>query len=196
MLLQSEHLRARDRPIQIGREQLSGLSALLYRGALHDVTSTLLSPPEPCEFFNRLSSASFSCSRGMFSPNSAPDSRTYPERRRFNAARPRVNLDFTVPSEISSTSAISSYDISSKSRKTRVVRYGSGTSRNSASTLCRTSQWTALSKGDSPRSTNAACTAHSPIASPSVSIGSIDVSRALCRNHQRLRFAASCNAMR
>src|SRR5216684_6573959 len=121
MLLQSEHLRARHRPIQIGREQLSGLSALLYRGALHDVTSTLLPPPEPCEFFNRLScSSSSSC--GVFSPNSAPDSRTYAERRRFNAARPRVNLDFTVPSEISSTSAISSYDISSKSRKTRVVR--------------------------------------------------------------------------
>src|SRR3984893_7586970 len=195
MLLQSEHLRARDRPIQIGREQLSGLSALLYRGALHDVTSTLLSPPEPCEFFNRLSCSS-SC--GVFSPNSAPDSRTYAERRRFNAARPRVNLDFTVPREISSTSAISSYDISSKSRKTRVVRYGSGTSRNSASTLCRTSQWAALSKGDSPRSTNAACTADWPTPSPSVSIsiGSIDVSRALCRNHQRRRFAASCNAIR
>src|SRR6202049_1793229 len=194
MLLQSEHLRARDRPIQIGREQLSGLSALLYRGALHDVTSTLLPPADACEFFNRLSCSSSSC--GVFNPNSAPDSRTYAERRRFNARRPSVNLDLPVPSETSSTSAISSYDISSESRKTRVVRYGSGTSRNSASTLCRTSQWAALSKGDSPRSTNAACTADSPTASPSVSIGSMDVSRALCRNHQRRRFAASYNAIR
>src|SRR5712671_3525713 len=120
MMLQSEHLRARDRPIQIGREQRSGVSALLYRGALHDVTSTLLPPPEPCEFFNRLSCCSSSC--GRFSPNSAPDSRTYAERRRFKAARPRVNLDFTVPSEISSTSAISSCYSYAKSRKTGPVR--------------------------------------------------------------------------
>src|SRR5260370_16757935 len=99
MLLQSEHLRARERPIEIGREQPSGLSALLYRGALHDVTSTLLRPPEPCELFNRLSCSSSSC--GAFSPNSAPHSRPYAESLPFTAARPRVTLHFTVPTQIS-----------------------------------------------------------------------------------------------
>ena len=45
---------------------------------------------------------------------------TYAVKRRRNASRPRVNRDFTVPSETSVISAISSYDMSSRSRKITV----------------------------------------------------------------------------
>src|ERR1019366_2268731 len=48
-------------------------------------------------------------SAGANSPNSGPTSRIYPVNFLRSASRPRVMRDFTVPSEIARTSAISSY---------------------------------------------------------------------------------------
>src|SRR5258708_38124584 len=124
MGLQGQHLSPSDYPIQIGRQQSLHVRALhrhAFRKAglrghvLHGITSTLL--PPPATRFPRLSSFS-----GAVSPSCPPTSRTYGASRCFGACRPRVNLDFTVPNEICRTSAISSYDISSRSRRISVVR--------------------------------------------------------------------------
>src|SRR5690348_4161156 len=133
MILQREHLRARHRSIQVWRKQPFRLWALQFHDfpcALHEITSTLLPPPATCD---RKLRSSFSESAGAVNPSSCPTSRTYGASLCRSASLPRVSRDFTVPSEISSTSAISSYDISSRSRKISVVRYGSGTLRNSSS---------------------------------------------------------------
>src|SRR5579863_2470396 len=151
MFLQSEHLRARHCPIQIRRKQLLCLGTLQsldfscahLPNANHGITSTLLPPPSTCDrelFFSRF---------GAVNPSSSPTSRTYGASLCRSASLPRVSRDFTVPSEISSTSAISSYDISSRSRRTSVVRYGSGTFLNSSSTRACTSWCATLSNGES-----------------------------------------------
>src|SRR5579872_2625162 len=150
MTLQCEHLRARQRSVQIRREQLLRLRALQSHAcpcarllhANHGITSTLLPPPVACERSPR-------CSCGALNPSSFPTSRTYGANLCLSASLPRVSLDFTVPNETSKTSAISSYDISSRSRSTSVVRYGSGTFLNSCSTRCCTSWCATFSKGDS-----------------------------------------------
>src|SRR4029077_6084372 len=133
MTLQRQHLRACHRSVQVWREQPLRLGALqshsFFRARLsnanHGITSTLLPPPATCD--------REPCSLGA-NPSSFPTSRTYGVSLCRRASLPRVSLDFTVPSETSSTSAISSYDISSRSRRISVVRYGSGTLRNSSST--------------------------------------------------------------
>src|SRR5271166_6245009 len=146
MILQCEHLRARHRAVQIWREQPLRLGALQFYNfpcALrhHGVTSTLLPPPAT---FDRPLRPS-----GAVNPSSFPTSCTYGVSLCRNASLPRVSLDFTVPSETSRTSAISSYDISSRSRRISVVRYGSGTFLNSSSTRFCTSCCATLSNGDS-----------------------------------------------
>src|SRR5882724_7912084 len=77
---------------------------------------------------------------------------TYCSNLFFSAWRPRIRRDFTVPSDAPVTSAISSYERSSMSRRITVVRYGSLICDSSASTLARTSSCMAHSKGDSERS--------------------------------------------
>src|SRR5260370_5359484 len=201
--LQRQHLGSRDCSIQVGRQQSLRGAALhrrprrngLHGHILHGITSTLLPPPATCDRKLVCSSS------GALSPNSPPTSRTKGASLCFSACRPRVNLDFTVPSEICNTSAISSYDMSSRSRRISVLRYGSGICRSSASTRFCTSQCATLSNGQSPQSVSAFCIAAfcikpSPFAKPSDSNGSIEVSCALCRNHHRFRFAASCSAIR
>src|SRR5271163_2406960 len=109
MRLQPLHLSPRHRPIEIRRQQSLHVRALhrwLRRNGFHGhiphgITSTLLPPPATCD--RKLVS-----SVGAVSPNSPPTSRTYGASLCFNACRPRVILDFTVPSEICRTSAISS----------------------------------------------------------------------------------------
>src|SRR5450432_3893594 len=133
--LQLQHFGARDNSIQIRREHPLRLGALQLRDFScarrgheshgHEITSALLPPPEPS-----LRRASFFCT-GALNPNSSPTSRTYGVSFCRNASRPRVNRDFTVPSEISCTSAISSYVMSSRSRRISVVRYGSVSFLNS-----------------------------------------------------------------
>src|SRR5689334_3292043 len=145
MILQREHLCARNCPIQIWREQLLRLGALQPRAFYcarlprHGITSTLLPPP---------TTSVRSCS-GALKPSSFPTSRTYVANLCLSAALPRVRRDFTVPREISSTSEISSYDISSRSRRISVVRYGSGTLLNSSSTRACTSRCATVSNGES-----------------------------------------------
>src|ERR1700694_149571 len=187
------HLRPAHPAIEIRREQPFRLSAV------HGVTSTSLPPREPSREFSRKLSLELwvapfcRSSTGATSPNSGPTSRTYPVNFLRSASRPRVMRDFTVPSEITNTSAISSYDISSRSRRINAARYGSGTCCSACSTAARTSVCANFSNGDSPGSTSRSSPEHSN--SP-VAMGSIGVSCALCRNHQRLRLAASCSAMR
>src|SRR5450432_1361484 len=75
--------------IQIRREQGCSL------GTLHGVTSTSLPSVEP-----RGRIATFNLrSCGALNPSSGPTCRTYFTRRCFNASRPRVSRDFTVPRE-------------------------------------------------------------------------------------------------
>src|SRR5579864_1274271 len=191
MILQRKHLRAchcsvqvwREQPLRLGALQSHSFSRARLSNANHGITSTLLPPPATCD---REPSA-----LGAVNPSSFPTSRTYCVSLCRRASLPRVSLDFTVPSETSSTSAISSYDISSRSRKISVVRYGSGTFLNSSSTRRRTSRCAKLSNGDSAGSASAACKTTSLIPGVSESAGSIEVSFALCRNHHLLRFAAS-----
>src|SRR5579864_4514692 len=195
MILQCKHLRACHCSVQVWREQPLRLGALqshsFFRARLsnanHGITSTLLPPPATCD--------RGPCSLGAVNPSSFPTSRTYGVSLCRRASLPRVSLDFTVPSETSSSSAISSYDISSRSRRISVVRYGSGTCRNSSSTRRCTSRCATLSNGDSAGSVSATCIAKSAAVVASELSGSTEVSRALCRNHHRRRFAASCKAM-
>src|SRR5580700_10204313 len=126
MRLQPLHLGPRHHPIQIRRQQSLHVRTLhpqlrrtwIHGHIPHGITSTLLPPPATCD--RRIVSSL--ASSGAVSPSSPPTSRTYGARRCFNACRPRVILDFTVPSEICRTSAISSYDISSRSRRISAVR--------------------------------------------------------------------------
>ncbi len=133
---------------------------------------------------------------GAVNPSSFPTSRTYGASRCRSASLPRVSRDFTVPSEISSTSAISSYDISSRSRKISVVRYGSGTFRQ----LFFHPMLHFVMRHAVKRRIRMIGQRHLHRIlaglGPSDSTGSIEVSFALCRNHHRRRFAASCSAMR
>src|ERR1700691_80080 len=116
MLAQALHLGSCHRSVQIRRQQPIRLRT--FHGHIpHGITSTLLPPPATCRGIATTLSSS-----GMVSPSSPPTSCTYAASRCFSACRPRVNLDFTVPSEICKISAISSYDISSRSRRIRVVR--------------------------------------------------------------------------
>src|SRR5215471_174335 len=150
MTLQREHFHARDGSIQVWRKQMFRLGALHSPSCLcapapnafHGITSTLPPPPATCDRELRF--------LGAVNPSSFPTSRTYGASRCRNASLPRVSLDFTVPREISSTSAISSYDISSRSRKISVVRYGSATFLNSSSTRRCTSWCATFSKGEIP----------------------------------------------
>src|ERR1700731_777515 len=151
MRLHRLHLGSRNCPVQKRRQQSFCFRALyrcrfhcreLSRHILHGITSTLL--PPPATRVPKLCSFS-----GPDRPSPPPTSRPYGASLCFSACRPRVNLDFTVPSEICRTSAISSYDMSSRSRRISVVRYGSGTCRSSASTCCCTSRCATLSNGES-----------------------------------------------
>src|SRR5581483_6882623 len=131
------HLRTGHRTVEVRRKQRFGLRAV------HDATSTSRPPA-----FKSLSDS------GAFRPSSEPHSRIKGINRCFSASLPRVRRDLTVPSDTSVISAISSYDMSSMSRRMTVVRYGSGTLRNSSSTRCCISLWANCSSGDSPWSTN------------------------------------------
>src|SRR5690348_11679586 len=112
MPLQREHLRARHRTIQIRRKQLLRLRALQYFHfpcarlfhANHGITSALLPPPVTCDRSDLSVPDSIAVN-----PSSFPTSRTYGASLCLSASLPRVILDFTVPSETSRTSAISSY---------------------------------------------------------------------------------------
>src|SRR5208337_4064034 len=150
MARERAHLGSADLPVEIRREQFLDLSAV------HGVTSTSLPPREPSRKLWRAPfRRSWSGTRsGASSPNSEPISRTYPASFLRSASRPRVMRDFTVPREIAKTSAISSYDISSRSRRISAVRYGSGTCCSACSTAARTSVCANFSNGDSPGSTN------------------------------------------
>src|SRR5208282_4191414 len=143
------HFRSAHAAVQIRRKQLPDLSAL------HGVTSTLPPRHEPAfalwMLLFRLASL---VSAGASSPNSGPTSPTYLVRILRIASRPRVIRDLTVPKEMAKTSAISSYDISSRSRRIKAVRYGSGTCCRYSSTAAWTSEWANCSNGDSPGSTS------------------------------------------
>src|SRR5208337_3960235 len=114
MARERAHLRPAHPAVEIRREQL------LHLSAVHGVTSASLPPREPSR---ELWVVPFCrSSTGASSPNSGPTSRIYPANFLRSASRPRVMRDFTVPSEIAKTSAISSYDISSRSRRINAVR--------------------------------------------------------------------------
>src|ERR1035437_4301918 len=119
MARERAHLGSADLAVEIRREQFLDRRAVhlsVVHGVTSTSTSTLLPAREPRGELWAATSATAS------SPNSGPTSRTYPASFLRSASRPRVMRDFTVPSEIAKTSAISSYDISSRSRKINAVR--------------------------------------------------------------------------
>src|SRR5882724_11893955 len=135
------HLGAGQRSIQIRGKHGADLFALGLC-CIHLTTSTA------CASGARSGTASFFSAPAEI-PSSAPCSFTYCSNLFFSAWRPRIRRDFTVPSDAPVTSAISSYERSSMSRRITVVRYGSLICDSSASTLARTSSCMAHSNGDS-----------------------------------------------
>src|SRR5438445_9354216 len=97
MLTNCMHLRAGHRAVQIWREQR------LCLGTRHGITSIVLPRIE-----TRESALDGSSSSGGCKPICGPISRTYSVNRWRSASLPRVSRDFTVPSDTSVISAISS----------------------------------------------------------------------------------------